>query len=351
MKKLVAVLAAVSMIAMTACGGGKAAPAGTQGAETKQTEKKDSGETIKLIMGHCDPEDENDPYHQTCIAFKNALEELSGGKVVVTVYPNAQLGDERTVIEAVQNGSVNCSAVTTAITSNFQPLTKIMDFPFLFASLEEAREASGSPAAQKILDSMDSVGIKGLAFTENGFRYILNNKHTITKPEDLAGLKLRVMQSPVYMDFYNQVNCSATPLPFGEVYTAVSQGTVDGFDLPIPVILSSKLYEISKYMTDIRYTYTSLMIIMNKEQFDSYPEEVQGWIMEAAQRARTANFAKNDEVVAKGVSEIKDKVEVTAFEDVDFEAFRDVSRPVWDSQADAEGAKEILDEILALQKK
>jgi len=348
-KSVLALILALVMLFLVGCGGdtGKKddAPAKDQASTSEEIKP------IKLIMGHCDPEDEEDPYHQSCIAFKKHVEELSGGLVTVTVYPNAQLGDERSVVEAVQNGSVDCTAVTNAVTSNFQPITKILDYPFMFESLEQAREVTGSAAAQKILDSMSDVGIKGLAFTENGFRYILNNKRPITKAEDLSGLKLRVMQSPVYMDFYERVNCGASPLPFGEVYTAVSQGTVDGYDLPIPVVLSSKLWEISKYMTDIRYTYTSLMIIINEEKFNSYPAQVQDWIQEAALKARDDCFAMNDKVLAAGLAEIEDAVEITPFEDVDFAGFQEVSKPVWDNQTAEGDARTILDEILEITSK
>ena len=321
------------------------------GNSNKPADSSSDIEPIQLIMGHCDAEDENDPYHQSCIAFAAAVERLSGGLVTVTVYPNAQLGDERSVVEAIQNGSVDCSTVTNAVTSNFQPITKILDYPFMFESVEQAREVTGSAAAQKILDSMSEVGIKGLAFTENGFRFILNNKRPIKTASDLSGLKLRVMQSPVYMDFYSRVNCGASPLPFGEVYTAVSQGTVDGYDLPLPVVLSSKLYEISKYMTDIRYTYTSLMIIMNEEKFNSYPEQVQQWLMEAAQEARTKCFAKNDEVLANGLAQLEGQVEITPFEEVDFAGFQEVSKPVWENQTESDAAKAILNDILAITSK
>lgn len=345
-RSLAALFLALAMLFLTACGGGTA-----QNEPAPDASGEETIEPINLIMGHCDAEDENDPYHQSCIAFAKAVNELSGGLVTVTVYPNAQLGDERSVVEAIQNGSVDCSTVTNAVTSNFQPITKILDYPFMFESVEQAREVTGSAAAQKILDSMSEVGIKGLAFTENGFRYILNNKHPIANADDLSGLKLRVMQSPVYMDFYSRVNCGASPLPFGEVYTAVSQGTVDGYDLPLPVVLSSKLYEISKYMSDIRYTYTSLMIIMNEEKFNSYPAQVQEWLLEAAQMAREACFAKNDEVLANGMAQLEGVVEITPFESVDFAGFQAVSQPVWDNQTESDAARAILDEILELTSK
>lgn len=315
----------------------------------------DNGEkdmqTYNLILGHCDPEDLEDPYHSSSVAFAEKVKELTNGRVNITVYPNAQLGDERTVIEAVQNGSVDFTVCTNAITSNFQPITKIFDLPFLFDSLETARTVTGSEAGKAILESMSEVGIKGLGFTENGFRFIVNNKRPVKVPEDLKGLKLRVMQSPVYISFYDELNSNAVPLAFGEVFTAVSQGTVDGFDLPMPVILSSKLYEISKYMSDVRYTYTSLMIIMNDKKFNSYPEEIQQAFFEAAEYARTVNFATNDKVLAEGFSTLEaTNIEITYFEDIDFTGFRKASQPVWDAHTETKEAKDILNAVLEITK-
>lgn len=305
-------------------------------------------DNLKLIMGHCDPADPNDPYHSSATAFAAKALELSGGKIKITVYPNAQLGDERTVIEGVQNGSIDATACTTAPTSNFQPLTKIMDLPYLFNSLEQARKVSGSETGTKILKSMSEVRIKGLAFTENGFRFILNNKREVKTPADLKGLKLRVMQSPVYMSFYSAINSNSIPLAFGEVYTAVSQGAVDGFDLPMPVVLSSKLYEVTKYMSDARYTYTSIMIIMNEKKFNTYSKRTQEILIEAAQHARKINFATNDKVMASGYDFLKNKIKITPFQEIDFKAFRAVSKQVWDKHADTPKAQEILKEIVRM---
>jgi tripartite ATP-independent transporter DctP family solute receptor len=341
-KKSVLSIALLLIMAVTlfGCGGGDGGNGDGDAAE---------GKTYNLILGHCDPEDLNDPYHISSVAFAEKVKELTDGRVNITVYPNAQLGDERTVIEAVQNGSVDFSVVTNAVTSNFQPITKIMDLPFLFDSLETAREVTGSEAGQAVLDSMSEVGIKGLGFTENGFRFVLNNKTPIKAPADLAGLKLRVMQSPVYISFYDELKSSAVPLAFGEVFTAVSQGTVDGFDLPLPVVLSSKLYEVSQYMSDVRYTYTSLMIIMNEDKFNSYPEDIQQAFFEAAEYARTVCFETNDKVLADGFSVLEaTDIDITYFDDIDFDGFRAASQPVWEEHTDSDRAKDILNQIVEM---
>ncbi|MBP3736756.1 MAG: TRAP transporter substrate-binding protein [Lachnospiraceae bacterium] len=351
MKKVTAfVLATLMAMTLVACGSGSAAapaaPAAAPAASAGAEAAADDIMSMNIMVGHCDPEDINDPYHHTAVTFVEKLEELSGGKIKGTVYPNAQLGDERSVMEQVQNGSVDATCITGAVASNFATSLQLLDIPFIFGSLEEARAVAGSEYGQKMLDELSTVGIKGLAISENGFRYILNTKHEIKTPEDLVGLKLRVIQSPVYLEFYKAVNSSAVAMAFGEVYTAMSQGTVDGFDLPMPVILSSKLYEVSDFITDIRYTYTPILVCVNQAAWDSWNEATQKVFLEAAEAARQSTYASNDEIEKQGMTTVKEAgLTITEYDDVDVEEFRELSSKLWEQFADTDEKKEILDGI------
>ncbi len=317
--------------------------------EEKAGEQKAS--VIELTFAHIQPEDLLDPYHVAASTFKERLEKYSEGKIKVNIFPNAQLGDERVVTEGVQNGSVDCSVVTTAVTGNFQPLTRLVDLPFVFADEKNARAILSGPIGRQILDSMEEVKIKGLAFTENGMRAILNTKRQIKTPADLNGLKLRVMQNPIYIDFYSALNVNAVPLPFGEVYTAVQQGTVDGLDLAPTVIEQTKMHEVNKYLTDIKYTYTSLMIIMNNDKFKGLSPELQAAVMKASAEAAQAVFDSNDKAIPVRMASLEKLMKVTQHDEVDIEAFRAVSEEVWTKYTQTPKAKEILAAIQAEIKK
>jgi tripartite ATP-independent transporter DctP family solute receptor len=299
-----------------------------------------------IKLGHCDPEDPNDPFHATALAFKEKAEALTDGRVQIVIYPNAQLGDERSVVEQVQNGTTEMTVVTSSASSNFQPLLKLLDFPFMFDSVEEARGVTGGDIGQAFIESMPEVGIKTLGLAENGFRYILNNKHAISAPDDLKSLKLRVMQNPVFISFYEEFGASPVPLAYGELYTAVSQGTVDGFDLTLPLVISSKFYEVTKYMTDIRYTYTTIMLNFNLERFNSYPEDIQAALVEAAAYAREECFKVNDEVEKTGRAFLMEEgMEIVTYDQVAAKDFRAKSETVWNAQADSDRSKELLEKL------
>ena len=356
MKKLISLLSALALICSLAACGASSSPSPSSAAPSAAAPSSASSDTaavpadiksMNIMIAHCDPEDMNDPYHHTASIFAQKLKELSGGKITATVYPNAQLGDERSVVEQVQNGSVDATVVTNAVASNFSESAMLLDLPFMFDNLEEARAVTGGEYGQQILDHFSTTGIKALAFSENGFRYILNNVNEVKSPDDLKGLKIRVMQSPVYLSFYGAVNSSAIAMAFGEVYTGLSQKVVDGFDLPMPVILSAKLYEVSKYMSDVRYTYTPLIICVNQSAWDSWNNETQKVFMDAAQAARASCFESNNKVVEDGLATIEAAgVACTAYEDVDSKAFREMSRPIWEQYAKTPETKALLDSIV-----
>lgn len=334
------ILMMIFVTALSACGSSGNGGNGGGGSE--------NGETYVIKLGHCDPEDPNDPFHATALAFKEKVETLTDGRVQVVIYPNAQLGDERSVVEQVQNGTTEMTVVTSSASSNFQPLLKLLDFPFMFDSVEEARGVTGGEIGQAFIESMPEVGIKTLGLAENGFRYILNNKHAISNPDDLKSLKLRVMQNPVFISFYEEFGASPVPLAYGELYTAVSQGTVDGFDLTLPLVISSKFYEVTKYMTDIRYTYTTIMLNFNLEKFNSYPEDIQAALMEAAAYAREACFEINDEVEKTGREFLAGEgMAIVAYEQVAAKDFREKSETVWNAQADSDRLKALLEKLVS----
>jgi TRAP-type C4-dicarboxylate transport system substrate-binding protein len=193
---------------------------------------------------------------------------------------------------------------------------------------------------------MSEVGVKGLAFSENGMRFLLNNTRDIVTPDDLAGLKLRVMQNDLYMAFYNNTKASAVPLAWGEVYTAVTQGTIDGFDLPCPSILSYKFQEVIEHISEFRYTYTSLMTMMNQNRFDALTAEQQGWVMEAAATASQAAYENNDMLLER-MFDVMDEagVSVTRYADMDVDAFRAIGESTWDEMIQSEEGQAILTRV------
>ena len=313
--------------------------------------EKSSGQTkVKFALGHIQPEDPNDPYNVAAKTLRDKVAEYTKGNVTIDIFPNAQLGDERVLTEGVQNGIVDIAVITSAVTGNFQPLTKVLDLPFIFNDEASARKIMRGEIGRKILDSMEEARIKGLALSENGMRGILNNVKPIKKPDDLKNLKMRVMQNPLYIDFYKALNANPVPLAWGEVYTAVQQKTVDGLDLAPTVIQQVKINEVTKYLSDIKYSYSAAMIIMNLKKFNELSRSDQDSILKAAGDAREAAFKINSINLPIRLKNLEKTMKITQHNEIDIKAFKELMKPVWNKYAGSGREKEILDKILAAGK-
>lgn len=155
--------------------------------------------------------------------FKPYVEKHSKGQIIVELYPNGQLGGDRQAIEAVGLGTVQMTIPAVAVLSGFEPRFQVFDLPFLFNSKKEVYKALDGPLGSKLNAMLPPLGLKNLAYAENGFRMITNNRGPITKPADLAGLKIRTMENPIHMATFKALGANPTPMSFGELYTALQR--------------------------------------------------------------------------------------------------------------------------------
>ena len=204
--------------------------------------KEGNYDKLDISIGHVDAEDWDDMVNAGSYAFVAALEKITGGAITGTVFPNGQLGDERSMAEAVQNGSLDACFIADSVATNFSATAALNNLPFIYPDASAARAVTSGDIGQRILDTFSDVGIKALTYGENGFRWLLNNRNEVKTAADVKGLKLRVIQSPVYVSTYEALSASPVPMAYGEVYAALSQGVVDGFDLMSPLVVSSKFY-------------------------------------------------------------------------------------------------------------
>lgn len=252
---------------LTACGGGNNAT---------------SSEGVKTIrISHVLPEEH--PTNTTLVEyFKPIVEEKSGGKLKVEIYPNAQLGSDRQAIESVINGSIEMSVPGGPVLSGFYEKFMVYDLPFLFDTREAAYAACDGELKDKLSEKLlESQNIRILGIGENGFRHITTNKGPIKEPKDLKGLKIRTMESPNHMKTFEALGANATPMAFNELFTALQQGTVDGQENPIAIIYTSKLYEVQKYLVLDGHYYVNCPYIVNETFWQSLSSEEQNIIQEA----------------------------------------------------------------------
>ncbi|MEP9367174.1 TRAP transporter substrate-binding protein [Xanthobacter sp. VNH20] len=260
-------------------------------------------------------------------AFAKAVNEKSGGKYKILTFYSGALGNEREQIEAVQLGSHEMAFATTAALPSFVPETKILDIPFLFRDYAHARAVLDGPIGDKLLQDFPKKGMVALVWGENGFRNITSNK-PVREPADLKGMKLRTQENPIHIAAFRALGAAPTPMPITEVFTALQQGTVDGQENPLSIIISNKFDQVQKYLSISRHAYSAAVIIMNKAAFDALPKADQAMFIEAAREAVKANRARVDEDEKSGIATLKQRG-MTIIDPVDTAAFQKALAPTF----------------------
>jgi tripartite ATP-independent transporter DctP family solute receptor len=250
---------------------------------------------------------QNSHYGVAVDAFAREVEKRTNGRYKVQNFYSGALGAERESIEAVQLGTLDLTMTSTGPIPNFVPEVAILDIPFLFKDYGHARATLDGPIGQDMLTKFPGKGIVALAWGENGFRHMTNNKRPVNSPDDLKGLKMRTMENPVHMQAYKAFGIIPTPMAFTEVFTALQQGTVDGQENPLSVISAAKFDQVQKYMTLTGHVYSPALILMNKGKWDKLPAADKAAFAESAKEAVKANRARIDEDERKAVADLQSK--------------------------------------------
>ena len=272
--------------------------------------------------------------------FCDEVEKATQGRYKCLHFANSALGGEREQIEAVQLGTQDLVNTSTGPLGNFVPEVKIVDIPFLFRDYEHARKVLDGPIGQDILSKFPSKGIIALGWTENGFRHLTNSKRDIVKPSDAAGLKIRTMENKVHMDGYRTFGILPTPMAFPELFGALQQGTVDGQENPIPVILASKFSQVQKHLSLTGHVYSPALLLMSPRTWNKLTDADKKVFQEAAKKAGAAQRKKVNDDENIGIAQLeKEGVKVTKV--VDTNAFREALKPAYVSYAKEFGAENI----------
>ena len=272
--------------------------------------------------------------------FCDDIEKGTQGRYKCQQFPNSALGGEREMIEAVQLGTLDLVNTSTGPVGNFVPEVKIVDIPFLFRDYDHARKVMDGPIGQDILTKFPSKGLIALAWTENGFRHMTNNKHPIVKPEDAAGLKMRTMENKVHMEGYRAFGIQPTPMAFPEVFGALQQGTVDGQENPIPVILASKFAQVQKHLSLTGHVYSPALFITSPRVMGKLSEADKKVFYAAAVKAAAAQRKRVNDDENTGIAQLE-KDGMSVVRKVDGQAFRDALREPYASYAKEFGADNI----------
>ncbi|MDQ2695919.1 MAG: TRAP transporter substrate-binding protein [Pseudomonadota bacterium] len=263
----------------------------------------------------------------------------SGDKIKIKVFPGGVLGGDQATVSALQGGTIEMSVLNSGILAANLPEMAIYDFPFMFATPEEADAVVDGPFGQNLHDKLQDKGIVGLAYWELGFRNITNSKRPINTVEDIAGLKLRVIPNPINVDWVTALGANPVPLPFPELYTALEQKAVDGQENPVTVIHANKFSEVQKHLALTRHVYNPQSVIISKKVWDTFSDEEKQIFSDAAKEAGKYQRQISREQAQAAIEELKKEgMEVTELSDEEQQKLREKIRPVIEKHAASVGA-------------
>jgi tripartite ATP-independent transporter DctP family solute receptor len=291
------------------------------------------------------------PYADGARRFKELVEQRSQGKIKVLIYPGAQLGDERQINESILEGSVQIGVGAGAM-ANLAPIYNIVQLPLLINGQDHMAAVADGPVGEKLAQIIEKqAGFRVLAWFSTGDSAIETTKVTVHTPDDLKGLKIRAIETPVLVDSLRALGASPTPMAYPEVYTGLSQGVIEGATLDVVSVNTLKVYELAKHMTDwqqMAFLAEPRPVIMSAKFFDGLPKDQQEWIRSAIREAAThERQVFRDRMASIRKSLVAEGVEISKVEPA---PFLERMKPIWNSYAEKLGAKDLLEQILALRK-
>ncbi len=279
--------------------------------------------------------------------FAKEVEKRTNGRYKIQTFYSGSLGGERESIEAVQLGTQELTFTSTGPVPNFVPEARILDIPFLFRDKAHARAVLDGAIGQEMLTKFEAKGFKALAWGENGVRHMTNSKRAVNAPDDLKGLKMRTMENPVHVTAYKGLGIVTTPMAFPEVFTALQQGTVDGQENPLSVIMAAKFDQVQKHLSLTGHVYSPAIFLMTKAAYDKLSAADKQAFLDAAKEAVKANRARVDEDDAKGVAELRSKG-MNVVENVDKAKFVNTLAPI-NAEFEKQFGKANIDKIRAVK--
>jgi len=303
-----------------------------------------ASDVYQVKFGH--NQDTNSPQHRGVEAFKQKVEELSGGKVKVIIYPNMQLGQMREQAEQCSNGTIEMTQQPMSVLSNFNQALEVYDIPFAFASLEAMEEVVFGPAGAKVHKGLEEKGMVALGVEMLDFKNMTAN-FPIKGPEGLKGKKIRVMPAPILIETYKAFGANPTPIEYGELYNALQQKVVDGQENALQTYVMLKFWEVQDWVTMTEHSPFLYLTVANKKWLESLPEDIQKNIKEAALFASKSEWEDVRKNAASWMETIKENgMQVYYPTDEELVAFKAAAKPVIDFVASRVG-QEIVDDFLA----
>lgn len=242
-----------------------------------------SAETV-IRVGHGAAESFH--MHRALLHFEELVEAGSNGEIDVQIFPSSQMGPDREMIEGVQTGVLEMAIPPSSFFAGWDPAFAVIELPYMYASKDIAFEVLEGEAGDSMIVRVENLGLVGLGWLELGVRNVTNNVRPIATPADLEGVKLRTMQVPAHVATFQALGANPTPMNFGEVYSALQQGVIDGQENPLAIITSQRFYEVQSYLSTTGHVFAVYMPVISQPFFESLSAEHQQLVRDSMAAAR-----------------------------------------------------------------
>ena len=280
------------------------------------------------------------------VKFSELVAEKSGGKMIVKLYTGGVLGADPLVLSSLQSGSIDFGAMNTGILQSEVKEFALVDLPFLFNDAKEVDAVMDGATGKLLAGKLPAKGLINLAYYDLGFRNLTNSKRPVKKLEDLEGLKIRVIQSPTYIDTFTALGATAVPMAFTEVYTALEQKKIDGQENPFSVIAANKLDNVQKYLTVTRHIYNPQSFLMSKKTWERLNKEEQEIIVSAARESELYQRTVSRDAQERSLASIRKTMDYYELPVEEIARIRNRLKPVIQKYSDAIG-KDVVGSVFA----
>ncbi|MBU8906078.1 DctP family TRAP transporter solute-binding subunit [Desertibacillus haloalkaliphilus] len=317
------------LIFLTACGSSSDDVSAEGGSNQNDDE-------IKITLAHIAPDQHS--YTLGINEFIEAVEEETDGRVTFEVFGNGQIGGEREVVEQVSSGSIDMTMATSSPTAGFSENLAVLELPFLFENLEHVYATLDGEIGKEILEELAEANLKAFSFWERGFNHFGNNEREVTHVNDMEGLQVRSAENDVSVETYRALGADPTPIAWPEVYTSLQQGVVSGLDNGIGVLETTGVHEALDYLSLTEFFYTSAVLMMNQDTFNSLPADIQEVFERLGKEYAHRQREINQELEQKQLASMEEHgIIVTANSEIDTDSFRNRMSGVYDQFEDRFG--------------
>lgn len=284
------------------------------------------------------------------VKFGEIVESKTNGSIKVEVYPDGQLGGDRVVFEGLKMNTIQGTTMSSGPIAGFAERFTALDLPYLFKDEETAYKVLDGDIGKELLKDLDSQGVIGLNYWENGFRHLTNNKKEVKSVDDIHGLKIRTLENELHIDLWKELGANPTPMAFTELFTALEQNVVDGQENPVGNVTTGNFFEVQQYITKTNHIYNASVFMISKKFWDTLTEEEKKAVTEAAEEAKTYQRDLNQQESTEAFDILEEKgMTITELSEEEQEKFVEKVQPIYEKYS-ADLGEDFVNQLLEAAK-